>query len=44
MVIIETPIFTKVNTGMMTDDEYKELQEALVNRPDMGKVIKSSAA
>ncbi|WP_394226083.1 type II toxin-antitoxin system RelE/ParE family toxin [Pseudoalteromonas spongiae] len=42
MVIIETPIFTKVITGMMTDDEYKELQEALVNRPDMGKVIKSS--
>jgi hypothetical protein len=27
---------------MMTDDEYKELQEALVNRPDMGTVIKYS--
>lgn len=41
MVIIETPIFTKVINDLMRDDEYRELQEALVNRPDMGKVIKN---
>ena len=42
MVIIETPVFTKLITHMMSDDEYKALQEALVNRPDRGVVIKNS--
>ncbi|WP_193330682.1 type II toxin-antitoxin system RelE/ParE family toxin [Pseudoalteromonas ulvae] len=42
MVIIETPIFTKVITNLMTDDEYKDLQEALVSRPDRGTIIKNS--
>ncbi|WP_249762038.1 type II toxin-antitoxin system RelE/ParE family toxin [Lacimicrobium alkaliphilum] len=26
----------------MSDDEYKDLQEALVNRPDMGALIRNS--
>lgn len=26
----------------MSDDEYKDLQEALVSRPDMGDLIKGS--
>ena len=26
----------------MSDDEYKELQEALVNRPNMGDLMKDS--
>ncbi len=42
MVIIETPIFTKLITELMNDDEYKDLQEALVNRPDRGSLIKNS--
>jgi len=42
MVIIETSVFTKLITSMMSDDDYKALQEALVNRPDMGKVIRNS--
>ena len=42
MVIIENPIFTKLITDIMSDDEYKDLQEALVNRPDMGIIIKNS--
>lgn len=42
MVIVETPIFTKLITNLMSDDEYKDLQEALVNRPDMGAVIKDT--
>jgi len=42
MIIIETPIFTRLIKEMMTDDEYRELQEALVNRPDSGDLIKKS--
>ena len=33
MVIIETRIFTRRIKELMGDDEYKNLQEALVNRP-----------
>lgn len=42
MIIIETPIFTKLITGLMSDDEYKDLQQALVTRPEMGALIKNS--
>ncbi|RVU40183.1 hypothetical protein EOE67_08010 [Rheinheimera riviphila] len=42
MIIIETPIFTKLITGLMSDDEYKDLQEALLTRPEMGALIKNS--
>ena len=42
MVIIETPIFTKLITELMSDDEYKNLQAALVSRPDRGTIIKNS--
>lgn len=43
MVIIETPIFTKLITDIMSDDEYKNLQEALVIRPDRGVIIKNGS-
>ena len=42
MIIIETPIFTKLIQELMSDDEYKDFQEALVNQPDMGDLIKDS--
>lgn len=42
MVIIETRIFTKLIKELLSDDQYKKLQEALVNRPDMGDLIKDS--
>ncbi len=42
MVIIETPIFTKMIATLMQDDEYRALQEALVNRPETGAIIKGS--
>lgn len=42
MVIVETPIFTKLISEIMSDDEYKELQEALVIKPDLGVLIKNS--
>ena len=42
MLIIETSIFTKLINQLMSDDEYRELQEALVNRPEIGDIIKGS--
>ncbi len=42
MVIIETAIFTKVITTMISDDEYRALQEVLVSSPDIGVIIKHS--
>ena len=42
MVIVETPIFTKLINEIMSYDEYKELQEVLVIKPDLGVLIKNS--
>lgn len=42
MVIIETRIFTRLIKELISDDEYRKLQEALVNRPEMGDLIKDS--
>jgi hypothetical protein len=42
MIIIETPIFTRLMQELMSDDEYTQLQQALVNRPDLGDLIQGS--
>lgn len=42
MVIIETSMFTRRIQELMSDEDYKDLQEALVNRPDMGAIIQGS--
>ncbi len=42
MIIVETTVFTRIITDLLTDDEYLELQEAIVNRPDIGDLIKGS--
>ena len=42
MVIIETSVFTRLVRGLMSDDEYAELQEALLGRPGMGDRIPGS--
>jgi mRNA-degrading endonuclease RelE of RelBE toxin-antitoxin system len=42
MVIIETSIFTRQVQELLTDDEYRELQKVLVNRPDTGSLIVGS--
>ncbi|MET0038003.1 MAG: type II toxin-antitoxin system RelE/ParE family toxin [Candidatus Thiodiazotropha lotti] len=42
MIIIETSVFTKLIRELLEDDEYRELQEALVNRPDLGDLIRGS--
>lgn len=42
MVIIETPIFTRLITEALSDDEYRALQTYLVAHPDAGAVIPGS--
>jgi hypothetical protein len=42
MIFIETPIFTKLITGMLPDDIYRLLQQAIVLRPDAGDIISGS--
>jgi mRNA-degrading endonuclease RelE of RelBE toxin-antitoxin system len=39
MLFIETPIFTNLVTDLLSDDEYRKLQLALVLRPEAGKII-----
>ena len=39
MEIIETPIFTKKITAVLSDEEYSELQWALIINPEAGAVI-----
>ena len=42
MEIVETSIFTKEITKILTDDEYKEFQNFLVANPKKGDIIKGS--
>jgi mRNA-degrading endonuclease RelE of RelBE toxin-antitoxin system len=42
MVIIETPVFTRQVQDLLEDDDYRLLQVALINRPDLGAVIRGS--
>jgi len=42
MVILETTIFTKVLQSLMPDDEYRLLQNHLIETPGAGDLIKGS--
>ena len=42
MLIVETSISTRAIQNLMSDDEYQQLQSALVIRPDMGTLIPGS--
>ena len=42
MVIIETPVFTKRVLDALTDDEYRELQQFIVEHPEAGSIIPGS--
>ena len=42
MVIIETRIFTRRIKELLSDDEYRALQETLVNRPGMGNIVQGT--
>ena len=43
MRFIETPIFTSELGALLTDDEYLQLQLALLLRPEAGSVIPGGA-
>ena len=42
MKFIETPIFTKEIQSVLSDDEYRSLQTALMLRPEQGPVIRGT--
>ncbi len=42
MKIIETTIFTKKINTLLSDEEYRNLQSALILNPEKGKVIRGS--
>jgi len=42
MHFIETTVFTRRLPAILSDEEYRLLQEDLSNRPDVGKEIKQS--
>ena len=42
MDILETPVFTRQIRNIMSDEEYRELQNTLVGNPAAGKVIPGS--
>jgi hypothetical protein len=42
MVIIETSIFTKQINSLLKDDEYRALQNHIVEVPNSGDIIKGS--
>ena len=41
MEIIETSVFTRQIQGLISDDEYAELQFALSERPELGALIRN---
>lgn len=42
MKIIETSIFTKKIKSLLTDEDYRNLQNELILNPEKGKVIRGS--
>jgi hypothetical protein len=42
MIFIETSIFTKEIQRLISDDNYRSLQSALMLRPDAGSLIRGS--
>lgn len=42
MQFIETSVFTRQVTTLLSDDEYRQLQVVLTTRPDSGAVISGS--
>jgi hypothetical protein len=40
MEFIETPTFTRLILELLTDDEYRELQNLLIEDPERGEIIK----
>ena len=42
MRFVETPVFTRALLDLLSDDEYRSLQLALMLRPDAGDLIPGS--
>ena len=42
MEFTETPVFTRLVNDLLSDDEYRELQEVLIYRPDLGDIIQGT--
>ena len=42
MILIETKAFTRQALALLTEDEYRELQDHLVEHPSAGAVIKGT--
>lgn len=42
MVIVETSVFTRQVLELLTAEEYRKVQAALINRPNLGSVIEGS--
>jgi hypothetical protein len=40
--LVETSIFTRQITNLLTDDDYRALQQALMLRPEQGALIRGS--
>jgi hypothetical protein len=38
MIFIETTIFSRIVQNLLTDEEYRDLQNALIMQPDLGPV------
>ena len=42
MRFVETTVFTRQIADLLTDDEYRDLQVALILRPEQGTLIRGS--
>ena len=42
MRFVETPVFTAAVTSLLSDEEYRQLQVALLTRPEQGVLIRGS--
>lgn len=42
MVFIETSVFTRSIKQLMSDDEYQDMQEALIFNPELGVLIQGT--
>lgn len=40
VIFIETPVFTRRVTSLLTDDAYRRLQQWMASNPDAGDLIK----
>jgi hypothetical protein len=42
VIIVETTVFTRLIAQLMQDDQYRELQERLIENPEIGDLIPGS--